>query len=67
MTRRIFAGEPGPERDLALLNAGAAIYAGGRADTLREGVEAAAEAVDSGAAADSLDALTALTATLSPG
>ena len=66
-TRRIFAGEPGPERDLALLNAGAAIYAGGRADTLREGVEAAAEAVDSGAASASLDALTALTATLSPG
>ena len=32
-TRRILAGEPGPERDLALLNAGAAIYAGGRADT----------------------------------
>ena len=66
-TRRIFAGEPGPERDLALFNAGAAIYAGGRADSLREGVEAAAEAVDSGAAAGSLDALTALTATLSPG
>jgi anthranilate phosphoribosyltransferase len=64
-TRRILAGEPGPERDLALFNAGAAIYAGGRADTLREGVEAAAEAVDSGAAAASLDALTALTAKLS--
>jgi anthranilate phosphoribosyltransferase len=66
-TRRIFAGEPGPERDLALFNAGAAIYAGGRADTLREGVEAAAEAVDSGAAASSLDALTALTVKLSAG
>jgi anthranilate phosphoribosyltransferase len=66
-TRRILAGEPGPERDLALFNAGAAIYAGGRADTLREGVETAAAAVDSGAAAASLDALTALTATLSPG
>jgi anthranilate phosphoribosyltransferase len=66
-TRRILAGEPGPERDLALFNAGAAIYAGGRADTLREGVEAAAQAVDSGAAAASLDALTALTAKLSPG
>jgi anthranilate phosphoribosyltransferase len=65
-TRRILAGEPGPERDLALFNAGAAIYAGGRADTLREGVETAAQAVDSGAAAASLDALTALTATLSP-
>jgi anthranilate phosphoribosyltransferase len=66
-TRRILAGEPGPERDLALFNAGAAIYAGGRADTLREGVETAAEAVDSGAAAASLDALTALTVKLSPG
>jgi anthranilate phosphoribosyltransferase len=65
-TRRIFAGEHGPERDLALFNAGAAIYAGGRADTLREGVEAAAEAVDSGAAAAALDALTAMTAKLSP-
>ena len=64
---RILAGEQGPERDLALLNAGAAIYAGGRADTLREGVEAAAEAVDSGAAAAALDALTAMTAKLSPG
>ena len=65
-TRRILAGEPGPERDLALLNAGAAIYAGGRAGTLREGVEAAAEAVDSGAAAGALDALCAMTAKLSP-
>ena len=43
-TRAILAGEPGPQRDLALLNAGAAIYAAGRADSLREGVEAAAEA-----------------------
>ena len=34
MTRRIFAGEPGPARDIAVLNAGAAIYVAGRADTL---------------------------------
>jgi anthranilate phosphoribosyltransferase len=65
-TRRILAGEPGPERDLALLNAGAAIYVGGRVETLREGVREAARTVDSGAAAAALDALTALTATLSP-
>jgi anthranilate phosphoribosyltransferase len=65
-TRRIFAGEPGPERDLALLNAGAAIYVGGRVETLREGVEEAARTVDTGAAAAALDALTSLTATLSP-
>ena len=49
-TRAILDGEPGAPRELALLNAGAAIYAGGRADSLREGVEAAREAVDSGAA-----------------
>ncbi|MDQ3608637.1 MAG: anthranilate phosphoribosyltransferase, partial [Actinomycetota bacterium] len=35
--RRIFAGEPGAARDLALLNAGAAIYAAGAASDLREG------------------------------
>jgi anthranilate phosphoribosyltransferase len=66
-TRRIFAGEPGPERDVALLNAGAAIYVGGSAGSLREGVETAAETIDSGAAAEALDALTGLTATLSSG
>jgi anthranilate phosphoribosyltransferase len=65
-TRRILAGEPGPERDLALLNAGAAIYVGGRVGSLREGVEEAARTVDSGAATAALDALTSLTATLSP-
>ena len=36
--RRIFAGESGPPRDLAVLNAGAAIYAAGRADGLESGV-----------------------------
>jgi anthranilate phosphoribosyltransferase len=53
-TRAILAGEPGAPRDLALLNAGAAIYAAGRAESLREGVDAAAQAVDSGAAAETL-------------
>jgi anthranilate phosphoribosyltransferase len=46
----IFKGRPGPYRDLVLLNAGAAIMAGGRADTLREGAALAAEAIDSGEA-----------------
>jgi anthranilate phosphoribosyltransferase len=49
-TREILDGEPGPRRDIALLNAGAAIYAAGVADGLRNGVDAAREAVDSGAA-----------------
>jgi anthranilate phosphoribosyltransferase len=65
-TRRIFAGEPGPPRDLAALNAGAAIYAAGRADDLGAGVRAAEAALDSGAVARSLDALIELTAKLAP-
>ncbi|HEX5926843.1 MAG TPA: anthranilate phosphoribosyltransferase [Baekduia sp.] len=55
-TRAILAGEPGAARGLALLNAGAAIYAAGLADSLREGVDAAREAVDSGAASRTTDA-----------
>jgi anthranilate phosphoribosyltransferase len=54
-TRAILAGEPGAPRDLALFNAGAAIYAAGVAQTLREGVEAAAAAVDDGAAGAALE------------
>ena len=40
-TRAIFAGEAGAARDLAVLNAGAAIYAGGRAETLPRACAAA--------------------------
>jgi anthranilate phosphoribosyltransferase len=65
-TRRIFAGETGPTRDLAVLNAGAAIYAAGRADGLEPGVRAAEAALDSGAAADALGRLVDLTAKLAP-
>jgi anthranilate phosphoribosyltransferase len=59
--RRILAGEHGPQRDLALINAGAAIYAAGRAEDLRDGVGAAARAVDSGAAAEALERFVART------
>jgi anthranilate phosphoribosyltransferase len=59
--RRIFAGEPGPARDVAALNAGAAIYVAGRADSLEAGVRAAEAALDDGRAAAALDALTSLT------
>ena len=55
--RRVLEGEPGTARDLALLNAGAAIYVGGGAESLAAGVEAATDAVDSGAAAAVLDRL----------
>ncbi len=65
-TRAILEGAPGARRDLALLNAGAAIYAGGRADSIAEGVEAAREAVDSGAASRTLDAYLDLSRDLAP-
>jgi anthranilate phosphoribosyltransferase len=57
--RRVFAGEQGGRRDAVLLNAAGAIAAAGRAADLREGLEHAREAVDSGAAAARLDELVA--------
>jgi len=63
-SRAVLAGEPGPHRDLALLNAGSAIYVGGRTEDLAEGVAKAAEAVDSGAARELLERLVATTAAL---
>jgi len=59
--RGVFAGEEGGRRSAILLNAAGAIAAGGHADDLREGLELAREAVDSGAAAARLDALIAFT------
>ncbi len=66
ITRRILAGEAGPPRDLAVLNAAAAIYAGGGADSLAAGVPAAVKAIDSGAATSKLDAFIAATRELAP-
>jgi len=56
----VLAGEPGPARDIVLLNAGAAIYVAGLADTLAAGIARAAEVIDSGAAAKKLEALVAV-------
>jgi anthranilate phosphoribosyltransferase len=64
--RSIFAGEPGAARGLALLNAGAAIYAGGAAATLEEGVRAAEAAVDDGSAQAALERFVARTRELAP-
>jgi anthranilate phosphoribosyltransferase len=61
VTRAVLAGEPGPARDLALVNAGATIYVAGKAATLAEGVEAAREALDDGRAAGTLEAFIAAT------
>jgi len=48
----VLGGEPGPPRDVVLLNAGAALFASGRAAGLPEGVALAAESIDSGRAAE---------------
>ena len=57
--REIFAGAKGPKREAVLLNAGGAIAAGGHAADLSDGYALAAEAVDSGAAGERLEALIA--------
>jgi len=63
-SRAVLGGERGARRDLVVLNAGAAIYVGGLAGSLGEGVEKAAAAIDSGAAQELLDRLVATTAQL---
>jgi len=62
VSRAVLAGEPGPHRDLVLLNAAAAIYVGGLAPDLEQGIAKATESVDSGAAAGVLERLKAATA-----
>ena len=52
--RRVLAGARGPERSLAVLNAGAAIYVAGAASTVEAGCRRAEHAIDSGAAAEVL-------------
>ena len=54
IAQAVLAGERGPRRDAALLNAAAALVVAGRAADLREGVAQAAAAVDCGRAADIL-------------
>jgi anthranilate phosphoribosyltransferase len=57
--REVFAGADSCRRDAILLNAAGAIAAGGHAEDLREGLELARQAVESGAAAERLEALIA--------
>ena len=64
MLRGVLDGQAGAARDIVLLNAGAAIYAGGGADTLAAGIKAAARAIDSGAARERLERLQATSARL---
>ena len=57
----LLAGEAGPYRDIATLNAAAALVVAGKADDLAAGAALAAEAIDSGGAKGVLDRLVAIT------
>ncbi len=55
ITRDILKGVKGPKRDAVLMNAGAALYIGGKADSIKAGIDLAAELIDSGKALETLD------------
>lgn len=57
ITRAILNGEKGHKRNAVLMNAGAALYIGGKAESMKAGVALAAELIDSGKAAVTLDKL----------
>lgn len=54
ITLDILNGQKGHKRNAVLMNAGAALYLGGKADSIKEGIAAAAEIIDSGRAAETL-------------
>jgi len=57
ITLKILKGEGGPKRDIVLLNSGTALVAADLAETIKEGIALAANAIDSGKALDKLNAL----------
>ena len=60
ITLSVLGGEPGPARDVVLLNAGAALFVAGRAADVAEGVALAGAAIDTGRAADIVTAAAAV-------
>ena len=61
IVREILGGNQGPKKDIVLMNASAALVAGGAALNFKQGVEMARESIDSGKAKDKLDKLVELT------
>ena len=62
IVREILGGEKSPRRDVVLMNAAAALVASGKAEHLKAGAGLASESIDSGRAAEKLDALIRFTA-----
>ncbi len=59
--KSVLQGNPGPCRDVVVLNAAAALIAAGKAEDFREGIHMAEQSIDSGAALDKLESLVRLT------
>ena len=57
IVRSVLNGDAGPQRDVVLLNAGAALFVAGQAETVKAGIATAAAAIDSGAAREVLKRL----------
>lgn len=57
ITLAVLNGEKGHKRNAVLLNAGAALYIGGKADSIKDGIALAAEIIDSGKALETLNKL----------
>jgi anthranilate phosphoribosyltransferase len=55
ITREILNGAKGPKRDAVLLNAGASLYIGGKAESFEDGIKLAADLIDSGKALETLE------------
>ena len=60
ITRQILSGAAGPKRDAVLMNAGAALYLAGKAESMKAGIQLAADLIDSGAAMRTLEQLIAV-------
>ena len=61
LIREVLEGQPGPRRDIAVMNAAAALVLAGIAANFRDGAQLAAEAISSGLAQKKLGALVAFT------
>jgi anthranilate phosphoribosyltransferase len=64
ITMRLLQGEKGPQRDIVVLNAAAALAAAGKAEDLESGLTLAAQAIDTGAASQKLRQLVELSQSL---
>jgi len=66
MLMNVLDNQAGPPRDIVIFNAGAALYAANVADSIKEGIVKARDALESGAARAKLDALVNLSKSLAP-